>query len=209
MEKPKRTRHSEKNRGAMAAPSCHTGAAHLSRPAPPKYENVIVLPQTNQLIALLTICRDKRTTRADFIFYANRIIRLLVEEGINTVVGGGKADFRAESSSRCGEDSDDSNGHLPLDASLLKIGLEYNGVSFEGKICGVSIMRAGESMEQGLRDCCRYAHPPCSNDPDSSARSELGRSLSNETRRRLFQSCSTRNYHTTSRSDMSCYWIPC
>ncbi|KAF4582928.1 Uracil phosphoribosyltransferase [Ophiocordyceps camponoti-floridani] len=24
-----------------------------------------------------------------------------------------------------------------------------------GKICGVSIMRAGEAMEQGLRDCCR------------------------------------------------------
>jgi uracil phosphoribosyltransferase len=35
------------------------------------------------------------------------------------------------------------------------VGREYNGVSFEGKICGVSIMRAGESMEQGLRDCCR------------------------------------------------------
>jgi len=66
----------------MAAPSCHTGP-HLSRPAPPKYENVIVLPQTNQLIALLTICRDKTTSRADFIFYANRIIRLLVEEGNN------------------------------------------------------------------------------------------------------------------------------
>jgi len=39
----------------------------------------------------------------------------------------------------------------------LMAGLEYNGVSFEGKICGVSIMRAGESMEQGLRDCCRYS----------------------------------------------------
>jgi uracil phosphoribosyltransferase len=26
---------------------------------------------------------------------------------------------------------------------------------FQGKICGVSIMRAGEAMEQGLRDCCR------------------------------------------------------
>jgi uracil phosphoribosyltransferase len=31
----------------------------------------------------------------------------------------------------------------------------YAGVRFQGKICGVSIMRAGESMEQGLRDCCR------------------------------------------------------
>lgn len=31
----------------------------------------------------------------------------------------------------------------------------FNGVKFLGKICGVSIIRAGESMEQGLRDCCR------------------------------------------------------
>jgi uracil phosphoribosyltransferase len=39
--------------------------------------------------------------------------------------------------------------------SILMEGLDYNGVIFQGKICGVSIMRAGESMEQGLRDCCR------------------------------------------------------
>jgi Uracil phosphoribosyltransferase len=70
----------------MAAPSCDTDAAILSHPAPSKYQNVIILPQTNQLIALLTICRDKNTSRADFIFYANRIIRLLVEEGVSTPV---------------------------------------------------------------------------------------------------------------------------
>lgn len=34
-------------------------------------------------------------------------------------------------------------------------GASFSGVKFQGKICGVSIMRAGESMEQGLRDCCR------------------------------------------------------
>jgi len=79
---------------------------------------------------LLTICRDRKTSRADFIFYANRIIRLLVEEGLN---------------------------HLPVVGKPVTTptGLEYNGVTFQGKICGVSIMRAGESMEQGLRDCCR------------------------------------------------------
>jgi len=65
----------------MAAPSCDSTAATLSHPSPAKYQNVVILPQTNQLIALLTICRDKNTSRADFIFYANRIIRLLVEEG--------------------------------------------------------------------------------------------------------------------------------
>lgn len=31
----------------------------------------------------------------------------------------------------------------------------YEGADFQGKICGVSIIRAGESMEKGLRDCCR------------------------------------------------------
>lgn len=34
-------------------------------------------------------------------------------------------------------------------------GEEYKGATFKGSICGVSIMRAGESMENGLRACCR------------------------------------------------------
>ncbi|KAI9841915.1 MAG: Uracil phosphoribosyltransferase, synthesizes UMP from uracil [Sclerophora amabilis] len=91
------------------------------------YENVHILPQTPQLIALLT---DRNTVRADFIFYSNRIIRLLVEEGLN---------------------------HLPVVEHPITtpVGRTYSGVKFEGKICGVSIMRAGEAMEQGLRDCCR------------------------------------------------------
>ena len=74
--------------------------------------------------------RDRETSRADFIFYSNRIIRLLVEEGLN---------------------------HLPVVGHTITtpVGRTYYGVKFEGKICGVSIMRAGEAMEQGLRDCCR------------------------------------------------------
>lgn len=74
--------------------------------------------------------RDKNTERADFIFYSNRIIRLLVEEGLN---------------------------HLPIVEQTVTtpVGRTYAGLMFQGKICGVSIMRAGESMEQGLRDCCR------------------------------------------------------
>ncbi|XP_075291389.1 uracil phosphoribosyltransferase homolog [Opisthocomus hoazin] len=47
--------------------------------------------------------------------------------------------------------------------SLLQTGLclfvttprGYKGVRFEKGNCGVSIMRSGEAMEQGLRDCCR------------------------------------------------------
>lgn len=77
-----------------------------------------------------SMIRDQKTERADFIFYSNRIIRLLVEEGLN---------------------------HLPVIPQTVTtpVGRSYSGVTFQGKICGVSIMRAGEAMEQGLRECCR------------------------------------------------------
>ena len=93
-------------------------------------KNVILLPQTNQLIGLYSIIRDQRTKRGDFVFYSDRIIRLLVEEGLN---------------------------QLPVEEAIIKChgGYEYKGAKFLGKICGVSIVRAGESMEMGLRDCCR------------------------------------------------------
>lgn len=47
--------------------------------------------------------------------------------------------------------------HLPTMAHTVvtPTGQHYDGLAFQGKICGVSIMRAGESMEQGLRECCR------------------------------------------------------
>ncbi|EJS43479.1 fur1p [Saccharomyces arboricola H-6] len=94
------------------------------------FKNVYLLPQTNQLLGLYTIIRNKNTARPDFIFYSDRIIRLLVEEGLN---------------------------HLPVQKQVVETETNENfdGVSFMGKICGVSIVRAGESMEQGLRDCCR------------------------------------------------------
>ncbi|RMY47958.1 hypothetical protein D0863_15506 [Hortaea werneckii] len=78
-----------------------------------------------------SMIRSKTTNRADFIFYSNRINRLLVEEALN---------------------------HLPVLPSTITTpvaGRTYAGVKFEGKICGVSIMRAGEAMEQALRECCR------------------------------------------------------
>ncbi|KAG0257922.1 Uracil phosphoribosyltransferase, synthesizes UMP from uracil [Mortierella polycephala] len=79
---------------------------------------------------MMGIIRDKNTNRENFVFYADRIIRLLVEEGLN---------------------------HLPVVETtiLTPTGQEYQGVEFQGRICGVSIIRAGESMEQGLRDVCR------------------------------------------------------
>ncbi|KAJ3042848.1 Uracil phosphoribosyltransferase, synthesizes UMP from uracil [Rhizophlyctis rosea] len=95
---------------------------------PPK--QVVVLEPTPELKTLMSIIRNKDTNRGDFIFYSNRVIRFLVEEALN---------------------------HLPFVSTTVETptGVPYEGLAFEGKICGVSIMRAGEAMEQGLRDCCR------------------------------------------------------
>lgn len=95
-----------------------------------EYKNVLLLPQTNQLLGLYSIIRSKEARRSDFVFYSDRIIRLLVEKGLD---------------------------QLPVEKHTVEtpLNVDYEGVKFLGKICGVSIVRAGESMEQGLRDCCR------------------------------------------------------
>ncbi|KAI0043171.1 PRTase-like protein [Auriscalpium vulgare] len=105
-------------------------SVNATKASPTLPASVYTLPQTTQLEALYTIIRDKDTSRGDFIFYSDRIIRLLVEEGLN---------------------------HLPVVPKTVETptGVQYDGVGFEGKICGVSILRAGEAMEQGLREVCR------------------------------------------------------
>ncbi|WWD20192.1 uracil phosphoribosyltransferase [Kwoniella shandongensis] len=107
----------------LPASGTNVNKAHLP-------EGALVLAPTRQLQSLLTIIRDEKTQRGDFVFTSDRIIRLLVEEGLN---------------------------HLPVVPKnvITPVGKEYEGVSFQGRICGVSIMRAGEAMEAGLRDCCR------------------------------------------------------
>lgn len=89
-----------------------------------------LLPLNDQIRELQTIIRDKTTSRGDFVFCADRLIRLVVEEGLN---------------------------QLPYSECTVTTptGHKYEGVKFEKGNCGVSIMRSGEAMEQGLRDCCR------------------------------------------------------
>lgn len=72
----------------------------------------------------------RETTRSDFKFYADRLIRLVIEESLN---------------------------QLPYsDCSVeTPTGAIYNGLKYRSGNCGVSIIRSGEAMEQGLRDCCR------------------------------------------------------
>jgi len=93
-----------------------------------------VMKQTNQLKAMMTIIRDVKTGPVDFVFTSDRIIRLLVEDALE---------------------------QMPHQTKVVMTptGVEYEGVGWTlpylDKICGVSIVRAGESMEAGLRLVCR------------------------------------------------------
>jgi uridine kinase len=73
-----------------------------------------------------TILRDHNTSKNDFVFYANRMCRLVVEAGL---------------------------GHLPFKEKtvITPAGEQYTGVEFAKGICGVSVIRSGEAMENALR----------------------------------------------------------
>jgi uracil phosphoribosyltransferase len=96
--------------------------------------SLIIIPQTKQLLTLMTIIRDRETNPIDFVFYSNRIIRMLCEAGLE---------------------------EMPheLKTVMSPTGVEYAGVGwtlpYMDNICGVSILRAAESMEGVLRDVCR------------------------------------------------------
>ena len=64
--------------------------------------------------------------RGEFIFYADRLIRLLIEEGLSYL------EFQDKT-------------------VITPTGHEYKGLEVKSRICGVSMVRAGESMEAGLR----------------------------------------------------------
>jgi uracil phosphoribosyltransferase len=91
--------------------------------------NVHLLSQTNQVRAMQTIIRDKHASRKDFVFYSHRIIRLLLEAGMDL---------------------------LPFDKHEITtpVGETYHGLKFTSKLCAVAVVRAGESMEAELREMC-------------------------------------------------------
>lgn len=94
------------------------------------YSNVYVIQSTFQIRGMHTLIRDQETTKHDFVFYSDRLIRLVVEHGL---------------------------GHLPFTEKqvITPTGSVYTGVDFCKQLCGVSIIRSGESMENALRACCK------------------------------------------------------
>ncbi|XP_015576189.1 uridine kinase-like protein 5 isoform X3 [Ricinus communis] len=94
------------------------------------YPNVFVIMSTFQIRGMHTLIRDVKTRKHDFVFYADRLIRLVVEHGL---------------------------GHLPFTERQTRTptGSIYPGVVFCKRLCGVSVIRSGESMENALRACCK------------------------------------------------------
>ncbi|KAK9854764.1 hypothetical protein WJX84_001359 [Apatococcus fuscideae] len=94
------------------------------------YHNLEVLPSNYQIRGMHTLVRDVETCKADFVFYSDRLLRLVVEAGL---------------------------GHLPFTEKTVTTptGQQYVGVDFAKRLCGVSIIRSGESMENALRACCK------------------------------------------------------
>jgi len=62
----------------MSEAGATTATANTQSNPAPVPPNVVTLRQTAQLEALYTIIRNQNTSRGDFIFYSDRIIRLLV-----------------------------------------------------------------------------------------------------------------------------------
>uniref|UniRef100_A0A9J2PDN5 Uracil phosphoribosyltransferase n=2 Tax=Ascaris TaxID=6251 RepID=A0A9J2PDN5_ASCLU len=93
-------------------------------------DNVYLLEPTDQVIELQTILMDRETDHSDFVFYADRLMRLVIEEGLN---------------------------RLPYTNVTVETptGYVYEGIAFARGNCGVSISRSGEAMEHALRQCCR------------------------------------------------------
>ncbi|XP_065874739.1 uridine kinase-like protein 5 [Euphorbia lathyris] len=94
------------------------------------YPNIFVIFPTFQIRGMHTLIRDVNTTKHDFVFYADRLIRLVVEHGL---------------------------GHLPFIERQITTPTSsiYPGVVFYKRLCGVSVIRSGESMENALRACCK------------------------------------------------------
>ena len=93
-------------------------------------KNVHIMKINNQLRELHTLLRDRTTCRSDFKFYADRLIRLTVEAAL------------------------DQLPYIPSSV-ITPTGHCFEGLRHEkGTLC-VSLMRSGEAMEKGIRECCR------------------------------------------------------
>eukprot|EP01147_Barroeca_monosierra_P005770 gene5770-7269_t len=86
-----------------------------------------VLKKSPNVEAIITTLLNKCTSHRDFVAFSRRLIRLVIEAGINFL------------------EMEDHAVETPS-------GQTFCGLKLVQEPCGISIMRAGEAMEQGLRE---------------------------------------------------------
>ncbi|VDD93543.1 unnamed protein product, partial [Enterobius vermicularis] len=107
------------------------GMVHMDCPFQPP-PSLKIMEQKPQVRGLHTFIRNQDTPRNEFIFYADRLARLLIEYAMN---------------------------YMPFeDVEITTVDNKiFNGKRTTAEICGVAIMRAGETMENSLlavvKDC--------------------------------------------------------
>ncbi|EEB09503.1 uracil phosphoribosyltransferase [Schizosaccharomyces japonicus yFS275] len=89
--------------------------------------NLHVLDQTPFLLSQMTILRDSTSSHAEFVHAANHISRLIASSALS---------------------------HVRTTKKIVRTHSNetYTGIQFSQKVCCVSILRAGESMESAVRE---------------------------------------------------------
>ncbi|XP_013404707.1 uridine-cytidine kinase-like 1 [Lingula anatina] len=103
-------------------------AQYEGQPLP---STLYVLENTSQVKGLHTFIRNKKTSRDEFIFYSKRLMRLLIEYALSML----------------------PHKKVVVDTPQ---GIPYEGMKLDDskvkKVCGVSILRAGETIEPALTE---------------------------------------------------------
>lgn len=79
----------------------------------------------------MTILRDAKTSKGDFIFYTDRLASLVIETAMTL---------------------------LPFEPKsvMTPVGVEANGMTLAAsRVCGVEIIRSGGPLQRGLARCIR------------------------------------------------------
>ena len=97
--------------------------SHKGQPLP---NSLHLVEETPQVKGLQAIIRNREADRDDFVFYSRRLMRILIEKAMSL---------------------------LPFEAYTCSThrGTNYTGTRYAGAgVCGVSILRAGEALEDAL-----------------------------------------------------------
>jgi uracil phosphoribosyltransferase len=127
---PENSEHLSHHASPRESPSERGGSVESSIESLSDFDRVILLEQSDSLRELHTILRDQNTSNSNYIFSADRLIRLVVEEGLN---------------------------HLPYYPSsvITPDNAKFDGIKFARGNCAIALSRAGEAMEFAVRQVGR------------------------------------------------------